>query len=141
MKTLFASALLATLLLADFAPTKQSYPPYEDFSAICKNSFGPAAKVAQWQDIQKAYAAAKDKEQFLAHLGFTSYDQSYIIESNSTGFFEAGDRHYIITYHNHKLPTNYTYLVHDTIDEHMLDLGSWRDFSYPVLCKLPPSSR
>ncbi|SMC08578.1 hypothetical protein [Nitratiruptor tergarcus] len=136
MKFLLPLALSMTLM-ADFLPTSQSYTPYEDFDAICKSTFGPQATVAQWQDIKKAYKKAEDKKKFLEDLDLKRYDQSYIIENNTTAFFEAGDRHYILTYHNHNLPTNYTYLVHDTIDDHMLDLGSWRDFSYPVLCNVP----
>ncbi len=137
MKRAFLSLCLVTsaIFAAQFAPTPQTYGAYEDFEGICKAFFGNKAKVATWQEIKEAYRNSKDKKDLLQKLGLQKYDQSYIINYKD-GYFEDGDRHYILTYHDGHLPTNYTYLVHDTIDDHVLDLGSWNDIDYPVLCKI-----
>jgi len=36
-------------------------------------------------------------------------------------------RYYFISRHDHHLPTTFTYLVHATLDNNMIDLGSWHD--------------
>ncbi|MRI58406.1 MAG: hypothetical protein C6H99_02755 [Epsilonproteobacteria bacterium] len=133
MKKSILLALLGSLAFAGLSATPQTYGAYEDFDAICKDAFGQKARLANWRDIKKAYEKAADKEEFVASLGLESYDQSLIVK-NESEYFEEGDRHYIVTLHNGTLPTNYTYLVHDTIDAHTLDLGSWRDIDYPALC-------
>ncbi len=136
MKKLALLALAVSFALADFALTPQTYGAYEDFDLICKNTFGQKATIADWQEVKKAYEEAKDKKAFVESLGLNDYDASAIITQQGKSFFENGDRHYILTYHNHTLPTNYTYLVHDTIDGHLFDLGSWREIDYPVLCSI-----
>ncbi len=136
MKRLTLLAIAASLALADFALTPGTYGAYEDFDLICKTTFGQKATVADWQEVKEAYEKAADKKAFMEKLGLTQYDASAIVTKNGEGFFESGDRHYILTYHDHALPTNYTYLVHDTIDGHLFDLGSWRDIDYPVLCHI-----
>ena len=136
MKKIALLAIVAAFASADFALTPQTYGAYEDFDFICKTTFGKYAKVTDWKEIKEAYEKAKDKKAFVEKLGLQGYDASAIIAKNGEGFFENGDRHYILTYHNHTLPTNYTYLVHDTIEGHLFDLGSWRDIDYPVLCNI-----
>ena len=136
MKKLALWAIAASFALADFALTPGTYGAYEDFDLICKTTFGQKATVADWQAIKEAYEKASDKKAFVEQLGLTQYDASAIVTKNGEGFFDNGDRHYILTYHDHTLPTNYTYLVHDTTDGHLFDLGSWRDIDYPVLCHL-----
>ena len=135
MKKTALIALASSLLFAGFEATEQTYGAYEDFDAICKAAFGKKAKLADWKDIVKAYEKAPDKEAFVESLGLTKYDQSLIVK-NGSEYFEEGDRHFIVTLHNGVLPTNYTYLVHETIDGHMLDLGSWREIDYPALCEV-----
>lgn len=134
MKKFLIPAMMISAALA-FNITQNSYGAYEDFDAVCQMEFGKGYTTASWEDIKKAYEKAGDKERFLKELGFDSYDKSYIITTAKGGFFEEGDRRYIITYHDHRLPTNYTYLSHDNIEEHLMDLGSWNEIDYKVICK------
>ncbi len=136
MKKLALLAIAASFVLADFALTPQTYGAYEDFDLICKTTFGQKATVADWKEVKEAYEKAADTKAFVEKLGLRAYDASAIVTNQGEGFFESGDRHYILTYHDHTLPTNYTYLVHDTIDGHLFDLGSWREIDYPVLCHI-----
>jgi len=121
MRKLSLFILLISLSFGDIQPTQERYGAYEDFETICKNEFGEKARVAQWEEIKKLFEKSEDKESLIKELKFTKYDQTYILK-HKTDYFEEGDRHFIITYHNHKLPTHYTYLVHDTIDGHLLGL-------------------
>ncbi len=136
MKKILFASLIAGALMARIQPTPQTYGAYEDFDRICKAHFGQKARVTRWKELKLAYEKAADKKVFVTSLGFDHYDQSFIID-HEFGYFEDGDRHYIVTFHDHTLPTNYAYLVHDTIDDHLIDLGSWRDIDYPVLCTTP----
>ncbi len=135
MKKLVTGVLISSLAFGAMLPTTGKYGAYEDFEAICKKEFGERAKVARWEEIKKEFNSTQNKEELIKALKFTFFDQTYII-NHKNGYWEEGDRHFIITYHNKKLPTTYLYLVHDTIDNHLLDLGSWNELNYPILCNV-----
>jgi hypothetical protein len=96
-----------------------------------QNEFGSNYTIADWNDI-KALEGQVDFEDWSNFIGISGANKSLMVTKNGQHFYNSS-RHYFISRHDHNTPSGY--LVHDHIDNHFIDLGSWYDISMRVLCK------
>ncbi|RJS74176.1 hypothetical protein CW714_02060 [Methanophagales archaeon] len=110
-----------------FRVTAGKYSETADLGDVIKNEFGDNYRLADWNDI---LAYSDDIQSWAKSVGMEHGD-SYLVSRNAERFW-SGKRHYFITRHDHNCPGNW--LVHDHIDDHFIDLGSWYDMKKQVLC-------
>lgn len=110
-----------------FRVTAGKYSETADLGDVIKNEFGDNYRLADWNDI---LAYSDDIQSWAKSVGMEHGD-SYLVSRNGERFW-SGKRHYFITRHDHNCPGNW--LVHDHIDDHFIDLGSWYDMKKQVLC-------
>ena len=116
-----------------YALTARKYSETDNLDVLVKAEFGPLARVADWDEI-KAHFSDRGRE-FLDGIGLTKYDEGAICYKRGHRYW-SGNRHYFLARHDGELPTTYTFLVHDTIDNHMIDLGSWYGLHRRVVVRL-----
>ena len=116
-----------------YALTRYTYAETENLDLAVKLEFGPSARVADWNEIKAQFS--RRGEEFLDGIGLTNYDEGALCYRGGSKYW-SGNRHYFLARHDGKLPTAYTFLVHDTIDNHMIDLGSWYGIRKRVVVKL-----
>lgn len=115
----------------EYVLTEGYYSETVDLGAAAKLEFGPNAVVADWIDIKHTFEG--EVGDFCDYLGLTNYqDNAYCLCDGEKWW--GYDRHYFIERHNGDVPSGW--LVHDHIDNHTLDLGSWYDLSMRILVKL-----
>ncbi len=108
----------------------------QNLNYACKSEFGDCSRVADWSEIQKFYSEKGSLSNFFNELNLPRYKASgwseigAFVNRSGDGFY-SGDRHYFITRHDGNRPSHY--LSHDNVNNHELDLGSWRG-SGKVLC-------
>ena len=110
-----------------FRVTAGKYSETADLGDVIKNEFGDNYRLADWNDI---LVYSDDIQSWAKSIGMKQGD-SYLVSRNGERFW-SGKRHYFITRHDHNCPGNW--LVHDHIDDHFVDLGSWYDMKKQVLC-------
>jgi hypothetical protein len=106
-----------------FEKTSTTYTINDDMDNICQQTFGNEYRLADWLDIESAYDSGVSTD-------YIMLEGSAFVSNNGDEFW-SGDRHYIVTRHNHN-PSD-GYLSHDNIDDHLFDLGSWYT-NYSILC-------
>jgi len=97
--------------------TEDAWRNEEDTYAIVTKQFGPDAKMADFDHFVANPGTKEDCIAFLTFLGCNAWVQ---YEGKR---FWSGDRHYFIERHDGKVPSGW--LVHNSIHDHLLDLGSW----------------
>jgi len=116
-----------------YALTARKYSETENLDLAVKLEFGLTASVADWNEIKDKFSGRG--REFLDGIALTKYDEGAICYKGGSGYW-SGNRHYFLARHDGKLPTTYTFLVHDTIDKHMIDLGSWYGIRKRVVVRL-----
>jgi hypothetical protein len=117
--------------------TQFHYSETADLDAAVRAEFGDLAEVADWNEIKQTFSGRATA--FANGIGLTQYDVGVLLYRGG-GLYWSGNRHYFMARHDGKLPDTYTFLVHDDIDNHVLDLGSWYGLSMRVLVKLGSAS-
>ena len=119
-----------------FGLTSNKYSESQNLNYACKSEFGDCSRVADWDEIKNFYYKNKSLSSFFNKLSLPRYktpgwsEIGAFVNRSGEGFY-SGNRHYFITRHDGNLPGHY--LSHDNINNHELDLGSWRG-SGKVLC-------
>lgn len=90
--------------------------------------FGQDYRIADWSDLTQL----ENPTQWIEDMEITKYDLTLLLTKNGSHFY-SGTRHYFMSYHNHQVPSTYSYLSHDNIDDHLIDLGSW-ETTAQILC-------
>ncbi len=98
-----------------------------DMDRIARMSFGPDAKMADWRDIVNLYEGECDE--FMDAIGLEQWEGAFVRCDGERIWKE--NRHFLVTRHS-GTPRDY-YLVHEDLDDHQLDLGSWFMTSLKVL--------
>ena len=147
MRSTFRTCLLATIVssvsgasstfadtIEQYTLTASYYSETADLGAIVVDEFGPGAEVADWEDIKMYFS--ENIEEFCDHVGLlgTEYPVNGALCCRNGQRWWSGSRHYWLARHDHHVPSGW--LVHDHIDNHLLDLGSWYGMSLPVLVRL-----
>jgi hypothetical protein len=97
-----------------------------NLEAVCQSTYGPQAYLADWNDV----TAIPNIVQWSDSIGFF-YNQEIYLRYNGAYFYSA-NRHYFMARHNNIFPSGW--LIHATINNNFIDLGSWNGPRY-VLCK------
>jgi len=114
----------------NFALTANSYDA-SDWETGVSSELGGTYRVADWDDLVAFYNAGGDLSALMDALGFGWDSGSAALTYSGSKNFSS-TRYYFIARHDHVLPTSYSFLVHTSLDNHMIDLGSWGG-SRPVL--------
>jgi hypothetical protein len=104
-----------------FAVTATRHAHGEDKVAICRQTFGAAFTIADWNDVKNAIGAGVSPEDIVP----SAVGHAWGLRGGSA--YWVYPRHYIISSVIHS-----GYLIHDSIGNVMW-LGSW-DAEYPILC-------
>ena len=115
----------------EFKITLNKYSETEDLEQAVRNEFGNNYAIADWYDV-KAVAGSSNIEEWANTIGITGDNKSMMVTVNGAHFYN-GNRHYFISRHDHVTPSGF--LVHDHIDNHFIDLGSWYGINIKILCK------
>jgi hypothetical protein len=97
-----------------------------------QTEFGPTAQVADWSQLQ-AYTG--QIAAFCDSIGLANGQGAWVLRNGNS--FYSSERHYFVERHNGTVPSGW--LVHDTIDNNTLDLGSWWN-SRRILAYVPDVS-
>jgi len=114
-----------------FKVTTGFYPETIDLDSIAISEFGPSYRLADWNDL---VSYSGDIEALANSIGILSEPDSLndcYVKKNGDRWYSL-TRHYFIQRHDGTVPGGW--LVHDTIDDHFIDLGSWYGMSKRVLC-------
>jgi len=118
-----------TLDLFEFKVTSTTYSETDDLEAMVKAEFGEDYKIADWNDLV-FYSTSNSIQDWADTVGMKNGD-NYMVTYSGKHFY-GSTRHYFIERHDHQVPNNW--LVHDHIDNHFIDLGSWYNLNMPILC-------
>lgn len=131
---IYETALTARQLKALYAEKFQRFgvsPAYatdsEDLDKIARMSFGPRAKMADWRDLVNLFEG--ECESFMDAIGLEHWETAFVRCDGKKIWKD--NRHFLVTRHS-GTARDY-YLVHETLDEHQLDLGSWFHTSCKVI--------
>lgn len=115
----------------EFKITPVKYGETEDLEQLVVDEFGPDYRMADWGDI-KALEGIVDLASWADEVGIAGDASSLYVTNNGQHFYD-NYRHYFIARHEHSVPGGF--LVHDHVDNHYFDLGSWYDIEMKILCK------
>lgn len=101
----------------------------DDWKAKAIEEFGPGAKPADFEVLMKANATKQELVDFLDQLGRHNFRLMW------QGQQHNGNRIYFAERHNGSVPSGW--LVHQTIHDNLLDLGSWMGGPGLFLIELP----
>ena len=113
---------------------------YGDHNIECSTQLGSTARLADWNDIVSFYNNGGSLDDFKTQLRIADWGSglvgnelsgSYRISRNGNEIW-SGNRHYLVSRHDHSKPGNY--LAHANIDNHNLSLGSWYGNGGYALC-------
>ena len=108
----------------DFGITEFTYEDQSDWDQIVQNVFGSDYRVADWNDLNTFFNEGGNLLGLFDGIGLTDYDDCAFIKRNGDSSY-SGTRYYFASRHEHNLPSDYTYLVHEHIDNYLISLGSW----------------
>lgn len=89
-------------------------------TAHIQEEFGPGAVPADWSSLK---GANPSRSELLAFLDALDIRNAHVLVDGRTSS-DGGSRSYFIERHDGKVPSGW--LVHDTIQNNILDLGSWQ---------------
>ncbi len=98
----------------------------EDLDRIARMSFGSKARMADWRTLVTLFSG--ECEEFMDAIGLNHWETAFVACDGERIWKD--NRHFLATRHSGN-PRDY-YLVHETLDSHQLDLGSW----YQTRCKV-----
>ena len=121
------------ILIENFAVTSQAYSWSENMDQAVQNELGSDYQLADWSQILQYFNEGNDVTAFtnlvgVSRLWVSLYDTE----------FYTSNRHYFINFSNHSTPSGF--LVHQHIDNHLIDLGSWWN-SRPILAYTSSTTR
>jgi hypothetical protein len=119
-------------LWTTFAATRGSYADTDDLEAACRSEFGADAELADWLDVKGIPLDSLDA--WRQAVGLTTYDANELYLKVGGQELWSAPRHYFIVWHDHQPASGF--LVHDTIDSDLIDLGSWYGWSRRALCRV-----
>ncbi len=113
--------------------TTEYYPETANIDSIVQAVFGPNYRVADWDDMVSC-SLTHSIEEWANNIGmiYGGYPASGFLVKSGGNRWWSGNRHYWVERHNHVVPNGW--LVHDQIDNHFIDLGSWYSISLRILC-------
>jgi hypothetical protein len=111
---------------SQFKLSKLRYTEKDDLNVAIEREFGPGYRLADWNDVLQY----KDRIAAFADAVGLVENQDVLISRNGQRLLGTR-RHYILARHNHSRPSGW--LVHDTIDGNLVDLGLGYGLSAPVL--------
>ena len=107
------------------------YPETANLDSIVTALYGSNYRVADWNDLV-SYSQTHDIVAWADSIGMLN-SSSYGFWVTRDGYhFWSGNRHYYIERHDGVVPG--WWLVHATINNHFIDLGSWYSMSLRILC-------
>jgi len=125
-------------LMDSFVISSKTYPETSDLLNACITEFGTGTRLADWDEIKTLFAA--NYQEFFNRIGLNigrGEDRYGVyVTRNSTRF--NGARHYFIERHEGIVPAGW--LVHDSIDNNFVSLGSFYSLNLRVLCVIGGSS-
>ena len=99
----------------------------EDLDRIARMSFGSTSRMADWRVLKDMFEG--ECEEFMDAIGLKHWETAFV-RCDGRRIWKD-NRHFLVTRHS-GTPRDY-YLVHETMDDHQLDLGSWYQTSCTVL--------
>ena len=99
-----------------------------EMDALCASEIGPGFRLATWGEVV-AFVQESGLDLFYSQSGMTSYCSNGWVR----GFYSSS-RRYFVERHDGSVPSGW--LVHDTIGNSDIDLGSWYDLRL-ILCYDP----
>jgi hypothetical protein len=117
-----------------FFLTSKTCDPNRDLRAVAMEEFGPQAGVADWLEIKAIFGSKPELLLRFMTACRLGPGRTAWVTVGGKGWFEPG-RHYHVERHDGRVPNDW--LVHDHIQGHTLDLGSWED-PCPVLVRIAP---
>lgn len=114
----------AVLKYKNFALTSGTYASTSDWNKAVMSELGSDYRVADWNDLAAYCNNGGNLTSLLDALGFTWDRETAFVKRSGNKQYSAG-RYYFIARHDNHLPTKYSFLVHATLFNNQLDLGSW----------------
>ena len=123
-----------------FVVTYFRYSEKGNLDQEVKNEFGDEYRIADWNDVV-LYCQNYSISQFINNISWRIGEiYSLMVTYNNSNFYSYTNRHYYISRFDHNKPGHY--FVHSNIDNNYIDLGSWYDIKFRILCirkpKMPP---
>lgn len=112
------------ILYGNFGITTDKYKEDTNWDQIIQNVFGSSYRVADWNDFVQYYNKYGESGliQLLDGLQLSDYQDAAWLKYNGQSN-DTDDRYYYLERHNHNLPSYFAAFA--TIDNHLVDLGSW----------------
>ncbi len=112
------------ILYGNFGITTEKYKEDSNWDQTVQNVFGSNYRVADWNDLIQYYNSHGENGliQLLDGLQLPNYQDAAWLKYNGQSN-QIGDRYYYFERHDHNAPSNFA--VFATIDNHLVDLGSW----------------
>jgi hypothetical protein len=107
-----------SITINNFAVTDGYYSSYSDINSAVQDSLGSGYRIADWIQVEQYFNEGNSADEFIALMG----GNNLWVSRNGSEFY-SGNRRYFIHFSDHNTPPNF--LVHDTIDNNLIDLGSW----------------
>ncbi len=114
---LSAVGIAEAISIDNFAVSSEAYSVFGNTDATIDSIFGNDYRLADWNDIVQYYNEGNDM------TDFTSLIPGRTMVSLNGSEFWTSNRHYFINISNHSTPSGF--LVHASLDNHLIDLGSW----------------
>jgi hypothetical protein len=107
------------------------YPETANLNSIVTALYGSNYRVADWNDLV-SYSQSHDIVAWADNIGMLNgYPYGFLVTRDGNHFW-SGNRHYWIDRHDGVVPGGW--LVHSSINNHFIDLGSWYSMSLRILC-------
>ena len=111
--------------------TADSYPETANLDSIVTSLFGNHYRIADWHDLI-VYSSTHSIEAWADSIGMKKGDKNgFHVTCGGQRQWGWFDRYYFIERHEHDVPNDW--LAYDNIDNHYIDLGSWK-LSLRILC-------
>lgn len=127
--------VISELILPSSGPlwiaTADYYSETANLDSIVTDLYGPNYRVADWNNLV-SYSQTHNIVAWADSIGMLNgYPYGFLVTRNGQHFW-SGIRHYWIDRHDGVVPSGW--LVHASIYNHFIDLGSWYSMSLRILC-------
>ncbi len=111
--------------------TIEYYPESANLDSIVTALYGSDYRVADWNDLV-SYSQTYDIVAWADSIDMLNgYPYGFLVTCDGYHFWSS-NRHYWIDRHDGVVPSGW--LVHSTINNHFIDLGSWYNMMLRILC-------
>ncbi|MCJ7448112.1 MAG: hypothetical protein MUO72_10485 [Bacteroidales bacterium] len=111
--------------------TQDYYNETEPLNSIVTELYGSNYRIADWNDLVN-YSQTHDISAWADSIGMLKSSSYGFLVTRDGSHYWSGNRHYWIDRHDGVVP--YNWLVHATINNHFIDLGSWYSIKLRLLC-------